>query len=513
MAVAVVQAEDVAGHASKASCWVVIHGKVWDLTDFVDDHPGGPSLILKCAGKDGTSLYDEIHEPHLIEDTLPPSSCLGILSDPSCTLQKAGAKKDPASTPAAAASTNLQVTPPPTPPPPQFPPLNTIINLDDFESVARSYLSPAGWAYYSSAADDELSASDARRLFRRMTTRPRILLPVEPVRTSARLLGLESSLPVYLSPTGQGKYAHRDAEAVIARVAAEEGLLYCMPTAASHEAVFRAAAAAAAESKKSGQQQQQQQQQPQKKRESRLFFQLYTGRDRSRTEALLRKVEALGAAAIFLTVDSPVLGKRERDDRVRAAEGDDTVSSSTSGGVAKTTSLTLLNPHLAWDDLSWIRAATNLPLVLKGVQTVEDAVLAHARGADGVVLSNHGGRSQDTAQSPILTLLEIRRHAPHLLTEPVRSRFQVFLDGGIRRGTDVLKAVALGAAAVGVGRPVLYSMCGGYGEDGLRRMCAILRTEIAANMALAGAATVEDLVPEMVNAERAEREVFRGVKL
>lgn len=475
--------------------------------DFVDDHPGGPSLILKCAGKDGTSLYDEIHEPHLIEDTLPPSRCLGTLSDPSSTLQKAGAKKHPASA-SAPASTDLQVTPPT--PPPEFPPLNTIINLDDFESVARSYLSPAGWAYYSSAADDELSVSDARRLFRRMTTRPRILRPVEPVRTSARLLGLDSSLPVYLSPTGQGKYAHRDAEAAIARVAAEEGLLYCMPTAASHEAVFRAAAdAAAAVSGDSaatngpGQQ----------KKKSRLFFQLYTGRDRSRTEALLRKVEALGAAAIFLTVDSPVLGKRERDDRVRAAEGDDTVSSSTSGGVAKTTSLTLLNPHLAWDDLSWIRAATSLPLVLKGVQTVEDAVLAHARGADGVVLSNHGGRSQDTAQSPILTLLEIRRHAPHLLAEPVRSRFQVFLDGGIRRGTDVLKAVALGAAAVGIGRPVLYSMCGGYGEDGLRRMCAILRTEIAANMALAGAATVEDLVPEMVNAERAEREVFRGVKL
>jgi L-lactate dehydrogenase (cytochrome) len=173
----------------------------------------------------------------------------------------------------------------------------------------------------------------------------------------------------------------------------------------------------------------------------------------------------------------------------------------------------LLNPLLTWDDLKWLRQTTKLPVVLKGIQTVEDAVLAQAHGASGIVLSNHGGRSLDTAQSPILTLLEIRRYAPHLLEKPIRDKFQVFLDGGFRRGTDVIKAIALGASAVGVGRPVLYSLCADYGEEGLKRLIQILRTEVTTNMALAGAKSVEELVPELVNTERAEREVSRRVKL
>lgn len=439
------------------------------VADFVNEHPGGPGLILKCAGKDATSLYDEVHDPNLILSTLRPDQCIGDIDPDSVSseIQTLGNKATP-----------------------EYPALHSIISVADFERVAESYVSTAGWAYYASGADDEISISDARRTFRKITLRPRVLRPVEPISTTTTILGNPSSLPIYISPTGIGRYAHKDAETLISSVCGEEGLLYCMPTGSPHEAIFGAKSHP----------------------DQKLFFQLYANRDPENTKALVRKIEALGAAAIFLTVDTPVLGKRERDDRVQAADGADTVSPG-AGGLAKTSSQGLLNPLLSWDDLAWLRKTTKLPMVLKGVQTVEDAVLAHAHGVDGIVLSNHGGRSLDTAQAPITTLLEIRRHAPQLLTAPIRNKFQVLLDGGVRRGTDVIKAVALGATAVGIGRPVLYSMCAGYGAEGLRRLIQILRTELSMNMALAGAKDIDHLVPELVNTERAENEVSRRVKL
>ena len=440
--------------------------------DFIDEHPGGAGLILTSGGTDATAKYDEVHEPELVEKTLPSRACLGTVDASTLPASQSPAEK-------AGVKQNTQ-----------YPPLTSVVSVNDFEKIAHGYLSPAGWAYYSSGAEDELSISDARRIFRKISMRPRILRSVEPISTAVDILGCPSSLPLYLSPTGIGKYAHRQAETIITQVAGKEGLAYCMPTIAPREAIFKARNAPT----------------------QQLFFQLYTGRDRENTKEILRTVEKLGAAAIFLTVDSPVLGKRERDDRIRAADGDDTIAP-TAGGVAKASSMSLLNPLLTWDDIEWIRATTKLPLVLKGVQTVEDAVLAHLNGLDGVVLSNHGGRSQDTAQSPITTLLEIRRYAPHLLNSDIRKRFQVLLDGGIRRGTDVIKAVALGATAVGIGRPILYSMCAEYGEAGLSRLVQILRAEIQTNMALAGARNVAELVPELVNIERVEKEVSRMVKL
>lgn len=371
-----------------------------------------------------------------------------------------------------------------------YPSLNNIVSVADFEKVAERYLSPASWAYYSSGADDELCIDDARRLFGKIAVRPRILRAVEPVSTATNILGYPSSLPIYISSTGIGKYAHPDAEKIISFVTGQEGLPYLMPTGSPHEDIFKARS----------------------RPDQKIFLQLYANRDKKKATDLIHKAERLGAAAVFMTVDTPVLSKRERDDRVQAAAGVDTISP-TGGGVAKVSSMGLLNPLLTWDDLKWLRQTTKLPVVLKGIQTVEDAVLAHAHGASGIVLSNHGGRSLDTAQSPILTLLEIRRYAPHLLEKPIRDKFQVFLDGGFRRGTDVIKAIALGASAVGVGRPVLYSMCADYGKEGLKRLIQILRTEVTTNMALAGAKSVEELVPELVNTERAEREVSRRVKL
>lgn len=177
-------------------------------------------------------------------------------------------------------------------------------------------------------------------------------------------------------------------------------------------------------------------------------------------------------------------------------------------GVAKANT-GFINADLDWDMVEWLRSITKLPLVIKGIQSVEDAVMAFEHGIDGIVLSNHGGRSQDTAQPPLLTLLELNHYAPHILGK----HMQVFVDGGIRRGTDIIKALALGATAVGIGRPVLYSMSGGYGEHGVRRMIQILRNELQTNMAFIGARNVGEIERGMVNTRRLERLMTGSVKL
>ncbi|KAI0146189.1 glycolate oxidase [Xylariaceae sp. FL1272] len=468
---AAIDGTEVSRHNHRDDCWIVLHGRVWDVTEFLDDHPGGASVILKHAGRDASEAYDEVHDMETVSSNLPSSKCLGNV-EPNPLLQSRGSS----------AKTQAVV------PKSRFPPLGAMVNVADFEKVAQSYLSAAGWAYYSAGVEDEFSLSDTQRLFRKITFRPRILRRVEPVSTAINILGYPSSLPFYISPTGLGRYAYKDAEPIIARVAGNEGLIYCMPTSAAHEAVFKERTSP---------------NQP-------LFVQLYTTRERTKAQEMIRKVETLGARAIFVTVDSPVLGRRERDERVKVAEGGD---ASENTGVARTGSMSLLNPNLTWNDLKWLRETTKLPLILKGVQTVEDAVLAYDHGVEGIVLSNHGGRSLDFAQAPILTLLEIRKHAAHLLAPHVREKFQVFIDGGFRRGTDILKALALGATAVGIGRPFLYSMCADYGEAGLKRLVQMLRFEIETSMALAGATTVDELVPELINSERVENEMSRRVKL
>lgn len=455
------------------------------------EHPGGSKVILKHAGGDATEDYDAIHSPALVHETLPESKCKGNVK-----IQATHTPKEKGRVAKMVASK------------PRLPSLSAMINANDFEKAAESRLSPAGWAYYSSGAEDEISMEDAQRVFRSITLRPRILRDVRTISTVTEILGCPSSLPIYISPTGSARYAHSEGENLIVSAAGKEGLLYCMPSSPSNswDDIFGARVNPA---------------QP-------LFCQLYLNQDIYKAKAQVRKAADLGARAIFITVDSPVIGKRERDERLTSeTAGDDDEEEmddkgiknekpKVTAGVAKSSSTGLLNAGLTWSDLEWVRKTTSLPIVIKGVQSVEDAVLAYHHGADGIVISNHGGRSQDTAQAPMITLLEIRKYAPHLLspstTETRRSKFEVMLDGGVRRGTDVIKALALGATAVGIGRPVLYAMTG-FGERGIRRLVQILRAELETNMALVGAASVAELVPEMVNSEKVEKEVTTRAKL
>jgi L-lactate dehydrogenase (cytochrome) len=199
-----------------------------------------------------------------------------------------------------------------------------------------------------------------------------------------------------------------------------------------------------------------------------FFFQLYVDKERHKSEKLLRDVEALGVKAIFVTVDAPIPGKREADERVKA---DETMSTPMSGAQAKNDKKGgslgrimggYIDASLQWSDLPWLRRCTKLPIILKGVQTWMDAKLAMERGIEGIVLSNHGGRSLDTAPSPVLLLLELQKCCPEAF-----DRMEVFVDGGIMRGTDIFKALCLGARAVGIGRGFLYAL--NYGQEGVEK--------------------------------------------
>ena len=230
-----------------------------------------------------------------------------------------------------------------------------------------------------------------------------------------------------------------------------------------------------------------------------FFLQLYVNADRSKTTQLLHKARDLGIKAIFVTVDGQVPGKREADERIAA---DANVSSAISGATASNDKRgggmgrlmgQYIDRTLGWDDIPWIGQTSRLPVVIKGIQSAADA--KKALGYDnvrGLVLSNHGGRSLDTAQPALLTLLELHRVCPSVFT-----RCEIYVDGGVTRGTDIVKALALGATAVGVGRPFLYSLC--YGTEGVEHLCSILKDELETAMRLLGVTDVEGLGPGLVN--------------
>ncbi|KAI0448989.1 FMN-dependent dehydrogenase-domain-containing protein [Xylaria acuta] len=272
----VVDGAEVAKHNTDKDCWVVLNGKAIHRlkTGFLENHPGGANLICRYSGRDATGAYDEVHDPELITRTLSSDKCLGNV--------RPGRLPEPRQEVASTTATSVN---------PIYPHLGSVINVDDFEKVAKQYLTSTGWAYYAGGAEDEVSLMDTRRLFTMITFRPRILRRVDLVSTAVKIPGYPSSLPIYVSPTGQGRYAYRNAELVLACAAGKEGVLYCIPTTVAHESVFAARS----------------------RRNQPLFFQPHTTREQTKAQTMIRKLEALGASALFLTVDSPVLGRREKE--------------------------------------------------------------------------------------------------------------------------------------------------------------------------------------------------------
>jgi L-lactate dehydrogenase (cytochrome) len=419
--------EELARHRLPEDCWVAIEGKVYDLTGFLDRHPGGRNLLLPFAGKDATRAFTGKH----------PSSFLTMIPAKDLKGELEG-WIPPAGTPAAEPGTK--------------PPLESLLNVREFQAVAEASMGRSEWLYYSSAAQDERTFAENEAAFGRWWFRPRVLVDVSRVDTSTTVLGYQTSFPLFLSASALAGLADPEAEVALARAAQAAGVLQMVPTISTktHEEIAAARAP--------GQTQ---------------FFQLYVSRDHRVTESLVRRVEELGYRAIFLTVDTPLVGRRERDKGVIRSLG------------------TISDPSLTWDFVDWLKTITTLPLVLKGIQRGEDAVLAEAHGAAGVVVSNHGGRQLDGARPTLDALIEVRRYLRH------DSPLEVYLDGGVRRGGDIVKALALGARAVGLARPVLYGLAS-YGQAGAEAVFNLLHEETALCMALCGAPAVGAISRDLV---------------
>ena len=229
-----------------------------------------------------------------------------------------------------------------------------------------------------------------------------------------------------------------------------------------------------------------------------FFLQLYVNADRTKTTQLLHSAHSLGIRAIFVTVDAHVPGKREADERIAAENVSSAISGAMAGNDKKGGGMGRLmgqciDKTLSWDDIPWIKEASGLPVVIKGIQTAADAMKALEYDVAGIFLSNHGGRSIDTTQPSILTLLELHRVCPGIFSKGI----EIYIDGGITRGTDILKALCLGATAVGIGRPFLYSLC--YGQEGVEHLISILKDELETSLRLVGVTDVDGVHPGLVN--------------
>jgi isopentenyl diphosphate isomerase/L-lactate dehydrogenase-like FMN-dependent dehydrogenase len=337
------------------------------------------------------------------------------------------------------------------------------LTLSDFARAAAERLDAGPLAYYSGGAGDELTLRENEAAWRRIAVRPRVLVDVSQRDLSTTVLGRECPHPIFVAPTAFHRLAHSEGELATARGAAAADALYCMSSLATTSPVAVAEAAPA----------------------GRRWFQLYVFKDRGVSDALVDAAVEHGYEAIVVTADLPVLGVRERELRSGyAIDAAELIPDLHSGDLALTDIGTLIDPSLSWEDVERFAAGCGLPVLVKGVMTADDAVLAADHGAAGVVVSNHGGRQLDTVRAGAEALPEI--------AEAAGDRLDVLVDGGIRRGTDVLKALALGARAVMVGRPVLWGLAVG-GEDGVRSVLEILRAELDVALALAGVPRAADL--------------------
>jgi isopentenyl diphosphate isomerase/L-lactate dehydrogenase-like FMN-dependent dehydrogenase len=343
-----------------------------------------------------------------------------------------------------------------------------LFNAADFEREAERLLEPGPLGYFVGGAGDERTLRENVDAFSRWHLRPRVLVDVSSVTTATTVLGREVSMPLLVAPTAFQRLAHADAEPATARAAAAVGTVMCQSTLSSVTPGELAAAAPG----------------------GRHWFQLYWSADRAFTADLLAGVADAGFEAVVLTVDFPAPGRRERDLRQRFSLPEDlAIPNVPRDPVRENFSAALsdlVDAKLTWRDLEWLHETSRLPVVLKGVLTSEDALLAVEHGADAVLVSNHGGRQLDGVAASLDALPEV--------VEAVGDRAEVLLDGGVRRGTDVLKAIALGARAALIGRPVIWGLAVG-GEEGVTRVLTLLREEIALGLTQLGCRSPADVGP------------------
>ncbi len=339
------------------------------------------------------------------------------------------------------------------------------IILADFERLARERLEPGAWDYQAGGAGDERSLAENRAAWDRLRLRPRVLVDVASRDLSTTAFGGALEHPILVAPTASHRLSHPDAERATAAGAAAAGALYTLSTISSAPMEEVAAAAPGAP----------------------RWFQLYAPSDRVACTDLVRRAADAGYGAVVVTVDLPLPGNRERDLRNRF-EVELGVHLPAGQPVDPTTGIVVL-PTMDWDDLAWLRSVCPVPLLAKGILRADDAQRAVEAGCDGVWVSNHGGRQLDTSITASEALPEIA-HA-------VGGRALDVVDGGVRRGIDVLKGLALGADLVAIGRPILWGLAVD-GAEGVRSVIEILRDELSLAMALAGCRSLGEITPDLV---------------
>jgi 4-hydroxymandelate oxidase len=349
--------------------------------------------------------------------------------------------------------------------------MNESVTLADHERHAQERLDPGAWAYLFGGAADEITLRDNEAAWQRLRLRPRVLRPLAQGHTRLALFGRTLEHPILMAPMAYQRLAHPHGEQASALAAAMQGAGYVLSTQASVPMEDIASLVLGEPGR------------------GPMWFQLYWQADRGGTRELVRRAEASGFEALVLTVDAPVQGVRDRERRARFRLPPGVGAINLPLQARETaTHASLFEGLLAhspdWSDLDWLRSETRLPILLKGVTHPDDARLGIDHGASGLIVSNHGGRTLDTMPATAALLPEV--------VAAVAGRVPVLVDGGIRRGTDVFKAIALGASAVLVGRPVLHGLASG-GAAGVAHVLRLLRDELEVAMALCGCRTLEQI--------------------
>ncbi len=353
-----------------------------------------------------------------------------------------------------------------------------VVNLLELEACAREKLPKMAFDYYASGAQDEITLRRNRTAFESLSLAYRVLVDVSCRQLESSVLGHRISMPVLVAPTAFHKLADPEGELATVRAAGRAGTVMILSTL-SNTPIEDVVAASSGP----------------------VWFQLYVYRDRGATAALVERARAAGCSALVLTVDAPLIGRRERDVRNRfhlpAGLAIENMLAAGMGAVPREVAdsglaayvSSLLDPSLCWKDVDWLRTVSGLPVLIKGVVRADDAVRAAEHGASGIVVSNHGGRQLDTAPATVEVLEEIAL--------ALDGQIEILLDGGVRRGTDVVKALALGASAVLIGRPILWGLALG-GQAGVEEVLAMLRNELDLAMALCGCPTIGEIGRDLV---------------
>ncbi|KAK5442674.1 hypothetical protein LTS15_010881 [Exophiala xenobiotica] len=451
---------EVSKHNQDDDAWIVLNGVVWDMSGFAARHPGGRDVIEEYFGQDGSQVYNGIHSPGMAEKYLGQSKKVGLI--------EAGAPKTDAT------EDDVPVV---------KPDLDTIISIYEFEKVAQTALRPKSWAYISGSTENGLTKTANQDWYQRIWFRPRVLTGVGTVDISTSMFGRKWASPILNCPFSSAMLAHGDGELALARGFGACGNPMVIPTMSSYSVQEIVEAFP---------------------RGHPFFFQLYVHSDRSEMEKLLDQVCEVRPQGILVTADLPVMSKREGYTKFLVHERQKKPKKTLQVESAqRPEELVSVDPDLTWADIQWIQKRTGLPTFVKGIQCASDARKALECGCAGIYISNHGGRALDTAAPSILVLLEIQATCPEIL-----DKLEVFIDGGIQRGTDILKAICLGASAVCLGRPFFYSLA--YGEEGVKHVIKILEAELATAMQLVGITSLDQAHPGLVNTGELEALIYRG---